>query len=69
MAGHGHESACARPNALLVTGLARSWVLRWHGLEARVGGGRTSASPDAAKDKGEIRLLFGWQDGLRQGKK
>jgi Tol biopolymer transport system component len=25
-------------------------------------------SPDAAKDKGEIRLLFGWQDGLRQGK-
>ena len=23
-------------------------------------------SPDAAKDKGEIRLLFGWQDGLRQ---
>jgi len=25
-------------------------------------------SPDAAKDKGEIRLLFGWQQGLRQGK-
>jgi hypothetical protein len=25
-------------------------------------------SPDAAKDKGEIRLLFDWQDGLRQGK-
>jgi Tol biopolymer transport system component len=25
-------------------------------------------SPDAPKDKGEIRLLFGWQDGLRQGK-
>ena len=25
-------------------------------------------SPDAAKDKGEIRLLFGWQDGLRQGR-
>ena len=25
-------------------------------------------SPDAAKDKGEIRLLFGWQKGLRQGK-
>ena len=25
-------------------------------------------SPDAAKDKGEIRLLVGWQDGLRQGK-
>ena len=24
-------------------------------------------SPDAAKDKGEIRLLFGWQDALRQG--
>ena len=24
--------------------------------------------PDAAKDKGEIRLLFGWQEGLRQGK-
>ena len=23
-------------------------------------------SPDAAKDKGEIRLLFGWQNGLRQ---
>ena len=23
-------------------------------------------SPDAAKDKGEIRLLFGWQDGVRQ---
>ena len=23
-------------------------------------------SPDAAKDKGEIRLLFHWQDGLRQ---
>jgi TolB protein len=23
-------------------------------------------SPDAAKDKGEIRLLFGWQDELRQ---
>jgi Tol biopolymer transport system component len=26
-------------------------------------------SPDAAKDKGEIRLLFGWQDTLRQGKR
>jgi Tol biopolymer transport system component len=25
-------------------------------------------SPDAAKDKGEIRLLFGWQDALRQAK-
>jgi hypothetical protein len=25
-------------------------------------------SPDAAKDKGEIRLLVGWQDGLRQSK-
>jgi hypothetical protein len=25
-------------------------------------------SPDAAKDKGEIRLPFGWQDRLRQGK-
>lgn len=25
-------------------------------------------SPDAAKDKGEIRLLFGWADALRQGK-
>ena len=25
-------------------------------------------SPDAAKDKGEIRLLFGWQDALRQGR-
>ena len=24
-------------------------------------------SPDAAKDKGEIRLLFGWQEALRQG--
>ena len=24
-------------------------------------------SPDAAKDKGEIRLLFGWQNALRQG--
>jgi hypothetical protein len=24
-------------------------------------------SPDAAKDKGEMRLLFGWQDALRQG--
>ena len=24
--------------------------------------------PDAARDKGEIRLLFGWQDGLRQRK-
>ena len=23
-------------------------------------------SPDAAKDKGEIRVLFGWQDALRQ---
>ena len=23
-------------------------------------------SPDAAKDKGEIRLLFAWQDALRQ---
>jgi len=26
-------------------------------------------SPDAAKDKGEIRLLFHWQDGLRQPSK
>ena len=25
-------------------------------------------SPDAAKDKGEIRILFGWQDALRQRK-
>lgn len=25
-------------------------------------------SPDAAKDKGEIRLLFGWQDALRQSR-
>jgi hypothetical protein len=25
-------------------------------------------SPDAAKDKGEIRLLFGWADAWRQGK-
>ena len=25
-------------------------------------------SPDAAKDKGEMRLLFGWQDALRHGK-
>lgn len=25
-------------------------------------------SPDAAKDKGEIRLLFGWQEGLRKGR-
>ena len=25
-------------------------------------------SPDAAKDKGEIQLLFGWQDAFRQGK-
>jgi hypothetical protein len=25
-------------------------------------------SPDAAEDKGEIRLLVGWQDALRQGK-
>jgi len=25
-------------------------------------------NPDAAKDKGEIRLLFGWQDALRQNK-
>jgi hypothetical protein len=25
-------------------------------------------SPYAAKDKGAIRLLFGWQDALRQGK-
>ena len=25
-------------------------------------------SPDAAKDKGDIRLLFGWQDALRQGR-
>ena len=25
-------------------------------------------SPDAAKDRGEIRLLFGWPDTLRQGK-
>jgi Tol biopolymer transport system component len=25
-------------------------------------------SPDAARDKGEIQLLFGWQDALRQGK-
>ena len=23
-------------------------------------------SPDAAKDRGEMQLLFGWQDGLRQ---
>jgi hypothetical protein len=23
-------------------------------------------SPDAAQDKGEMRLLFGWQDGVRQ---
>ena len=23
-------------------------------------------SPDAAQDKGEVRLLFGWQDGMRQ---
>jgi Tol biopolymer transport system component len=23
-------------------------------------------SPDAAQDRGEIRLLFGWQDGVRQ---
>jgi hypothetical protein len=23
-------------------------------------------NPDAAKDKGEIRLLFGWQDALRR---
>ncbi len=25
-------------------------------------------SPDAAKDKGEIRLLFGWQSALGQSK-
>jgi hypothetical protein len=25
-------------------------------------------SPDEAKDKGEIRLLFGWQDALRRGR-
>jgi hypothetical protein len=25
-------------------------------------------NPDAAKDKGEIQLMFGWQDALRQGK-
>jgi hypothetical protein len=25
-------------------------------------------NPDAAKDKGEIQLLFGWQDARRQGK-
>jgi len=25
-------------------------------------------SPDAARDKGEIRLLLGWADALRQGK-
>jgi Tol biopolymer transport system component len=25
-------------------------------------------SPDAARDKGEIRLVFGWQDALRQGR-
>ena len=25
-------------------------------------------SPDAAQDKGEMRLLFGWQDGVRQRK-
>jgi hypothetical protein len=24
-------------------------------------------SPDAAKDKGEIRMPFGWQDALREG--
>ena len=23
-------------------------------------------SPDAAQDKGEMRLLFGWQEGARQ---
>jgi len=22
-------------------------------------------SPDAAQDRGEMRLLFGWQDGVR----
>ena len=26
-------------------------------------------NPDAAKDRGEIRLLFGWQDGLGQGER
>jgi hypothetical protein len=25
-------------------------------------------NPDAAKDMGEIQLMFGWQDVLRQGK-
>jgi hypothetical protein len=25
-------------------------------------------NPEAAKDKGEIQLLFGWADALRQGK-
>ena len=25
-------------------------------------------SPDGAKDKGEMRLLFGWQNAMRQGK-
>ena len=25
-------------------------------------------SPEAAKDKGEVRLLFGWQDALRPGR-
>jgi hypothetical protein len=24
-------------------------------------------NPDVARDTGEIRLLFGWQDALRQG--
>jgi Tol biopolymer transport system component len=24
-------------------------------------------SPDAAQDRGEVQLLFGWQDGVRQG--
>jgi Tol biopolymer transport system component len=28
----------------------------------------TRVAPDAAKDKGEIRLLFGWQEALRQRK-
>ena len=39
-----------------------SWATRDHSrILIRV-------SPDAAKDKGEIRLLFGWQNALRQGK-
>jgi len=44
------------------TAAARSAVTRDHSrILIRV-------SPDAAKDKGEIRLLFGWQDALRQSK-